>query len=239
MKNLVLPGTMRDKDVYGFFDDFEWYISPHRWTSLVADTTPTVTIDSTAGTAQGGRLKLYTDTTDNNEVAATTTNKIFKDLDDKPLVFECKIQYAEAATSAANIAVGFGSVMGTANFLLDNGGGPATTYDGHVIYKIDGETVWRCGSSRGTTQLSTISSTTAGGTSAQVLRIEVQMEDASTCTTRYYVDGVQLKDTNGTPIVHTLTLTSAALMQAGFYAKTGSSNAENIYFDYVGAYQVR
>lgn len=235
----VLPpisALQKDKTYFGFFEDFLWYVITHLWTSLIADTTPTMNID--AGSI-GGAVLLYTDTTDNNEVAIGTVNKPFKDLADKPLVFEALVKYSEGATNKANIAVGFCSVMTTANTLVDNGAGMVTTYDGHVIYKVDGETVWRCGSSRGTTQYSTTSSTTAGGSTAQKLRIEIQPEDATTCTVRYYVDDVQLRDTNGTPIVHTQLLASAAAMQAGVAVKTGGSNAESVYVDYIAAYQLR
>lgn len=230
-----LPQSMKDKDAVGFFDDFCSYNDGDLWTKLAADTTPTVAAEASGRT----RLKLFTDSTDNNECAASTTVSIFKDLANKPMFIEGLIQYAEANTDDANIAFGFCSVMRSANTLVDNGAGLVTTYDGHVIYKVDGETVWRCGSSRGTTQYTTTSTTTAGGTSAQKLRIEVQPEDATTCTVRYYVDDVQLRDTNGVPIVHTQLLASAAAMQAGIAVKAGGSNAENVYVDYIGAYQLR
>ncbi|MGZ3316614.1 MAG: hypothetical protein ACXU95_04850 [Isosphaeraceae bacterium] len=236
MFNLRQAQALKEKDCYGFFDDFFWYVITHNWTSLKADATTTMDIDASYA---GGRVLLYTDTTDNNEVAIGTTQKNFKDLANQPMVFEAKIQYAEGATNKANVCAGFCSVMTSANTLVDNGGGMVTTYDGHVIYKIDGETVWRCGSSRGTTQYTTTSTTTAGGTNPQVLRIESQPEDSTTITTRYYVDDVQLRDTNGIPIVHTQLLASAAAMQAGVAAKTGGSNAESIYVDYIAAYQRR
>lgn len=236
MNVLPLPQGMKEKSLYGFFEDFFWYVITHLWTSLKADSTATMDID--AGYA-GGRVLLYTDTTDNNEVAIGTAQKNFKDLADKPMVGEGLVQFAEPATNTANVAFGFCSVMTTANTLVDNGAGMVTTYDGHVIYKVDGETVWRCGSSRGTTQYSTTSTTTAGGSAAQKLRIEVQPEDATTCTVRYYVDDVQLRDTNNQPIVHTLLLASAAAMQVGLAAKTGSAHALSVYADYIAAYQLR
>ncbi len=232
----LMPAALKEKSVYGFFDDFFWYVITHNWTSLIADATTTMNID--AGYA-GGRVLLYTDTTNENEVAIATAQKNFKDLADKPLMCEGLIQFAEPATNTANVCFGFSSVMSTANMLVDAGAGPVTTYDGHIIYKVDGETVWRCGSSRGTTQYTTTSTTTAGGTSPQYLRIETQPEDATTCTTRYYVNDVQLRDTNGQPIVHTQLLASAAAMQVGLYAKTGSANALSVYADYISAYQGR
>lgn len=229
------PVSMKDKLVTGFFDDFLAYNDGDLWTKLASDATTTAAAEASGR----GRLKLFTDTTDNNEVAVSTTVSIFKDLADKPMFCEALVQYAEGNTDDANIAVGFCSVMRTANTLVDNGAGMVTTYDGHVIYKVDGETVWRCGSSRGTTQYTTTSTKTAGGTSAQKLRIEVQPEDATTCAVRYFVDDEQLRDTNGVPIVHTQLLASAAAMQAGIAVKTGGSQAETVYCDYFAAYQLR
>ncbi len=231
-----MPAAVKEKTFYSIFDDFFWYVITHMWTSLINDAT--TTMDINAGYA-GGAVLLYTDTTDNNEVAIATVQKNFKDLADKPLGCEILLKYSEGATNKANIAAGFCSVMSTANTLVDNGAGMVTTYDGHVIYKVDGETVWRCGSSRGTTQYTTTSSTTAGGTTAQRLRIEIQPEDATTCTVRYYVDDVQLRDTNGVPIVHTQLLGSAAAMQVGVAVKTGGSNAESVYVDSIAAWQLR
>lgn len=236
MNVVPFPVAMREKSFFQIWDDFSWYVITHLWTSLIADSTTTMNID--AGSI-GGAVLLYTDTTDNNEVAIGTVNKIFKDAADKPLFCEISVKYSEGATNKANIAAGFCSVMTSANTLVDNGAGLVTTYDGHVIYKVDGETVWRCGSSRGTTQYTTTSSTTAGGTTAQKLRIEVQPEDATTCTVRYYVDDVQLRDTNNQPIVHTQLLASAAAMQVGVAVKTGGSNAESVYVDYAYAAQLR
>jgi len=226
----------RERQFYGFFDDFLWYVITHLWTSLKADTNTTMDIDASYA---GGRVLLYGLTADNDEVAIGTTQKNFKDLVHKPMVYEARIQFAEGATNKLNVLAGFCSVLTTANALRDDGAGVATTNDGHYIYKVDGETVWRCGSSRGTTQYSTTSGTTAGGSVAQTLRIETQTEDATTCTTRYYVDDVQLADANGVPIVHTQLLASAAAMQAGVAMKIGSAAAESVYVDYVSAYQLR
>ena len=236
MNIVPMPIAFREKSFFQIFDDFAWYVITHMWTSLKADTN--TTMDINAGDPCG-RVLLYALTADNDEVAIGTTQKNFKDAADKPLVFEALIQFAEGATNKLNVFAGFCSVGTTANTLRDDGAGMVTTYDGHVIYKVDGETTWRCGSSRGTTQYTTTSSTTAGGSTAQKLRIETQPEDATTCTTRYYVDDVQLRDTNGTPIVHTQLLASAAAMQAAVGMKLGGANAESVYVDYIAAAQLR
>lgn len=231
-----MPMALREKGLFQIFDDFAWYVITHLWTSLKADLNTTMDIDASYA---GGRVLLYGLTADNDEVAIGTTQKNFKDLANRPLFFEALVQFAEANTDDLNVGAGFCSVLTTANTLVDNGAGLVTTYDGHMIYKVDGETVWRCGSSRGTTQYTTTSTTTAGGSTAQKLRIETQPEDATTCTTRYYVDDVQLRDVNGQPIVHTQLLASAAAMQAGVCMKLGSAVAESVYVDYIAAGQLR
>lgn len=231
-----LPVSMKEKSLFQIFDDFSWYVITHLWTSLKADTNTTMDIDASYA---GGRVLLYGLTADNDEVAIGTTQKNFKDLANRPLVFEALVQFAEGATDKLNVLAGFCSVLTSANTLRDDGAGVVTTNDGHYIYKVDGETVWRCGSSRGTTQYTTTSGTTAGGTTAQKLRIETQPESSTECTTRYYVDDVQLRDTNGTPIVHTQLLASAAAMQAGVAMKIGSAAAESVYVDYIAAAQLR
>ena len=34
MKILDLPQRIRERRLFGFFDDFEWFLSPHLWTSF-------------------------------------------------------------------------------------------------------------------------------------------------------------------------------------------------------------
>ena len=146
-----MPIALREKGLFQIFDDFAWYVITHLWTSLKADLNTTMDIDASYA---GGRVLLYGLTADNDEVAIGTTQKNFKDLADRPLFFEALVQFAEGSTNKLNVGAGLCSVLTTANTLRDDGAGLVTTYDGHMIYKIDGETVWRCGSSRGTTMVS-------------------------------------------------------------------------------------
>ena len=227
---------LKERRMHGFFDDFEWYVITHRWTSLKADTNTTMDVDATS---VGGRVLLFGLTADNDEVAIGTTNKQFNVVASKPLKFETRIQFAEGATNKLNVFAGFCSVGTTANTLVDNGAGMVTTYDGAVIYKVDGETVWRCGSSRGTTQYTTTSTKTAGGTSAQVLRIEIQPISTTDAEVTFFVDDAALVDTNLQPIKHTMVFASATQMQAAVGMKLGGANTESLYVDYIAAYQLR
>jgi hypothetical protein len=234
---IIQPQAMKDRDAAGFFDDFHWFISPHLWTNLAADAG--VTGFAAADTA-GGNISGATGATDNNEIAVASTKKPFLLADDKPAFFEARVQYAEAATSAANVAVGFGDTIGSADFLVDNGAGCRSSWSGAVIYKVDGGTVWRCKSSNGTTSTDNVTAITAGGSAAQKLRIEVSDYTSLSCQVTYWVDDKQLRDaTTNLPIVHTVLYASAAQMQAGAYLKAGSGTSETLVIDYMAAFQTR
>ena len=240
MANLLKLSDIALKLPYQFedFDDFHWFISPHNWTSLAADAGITAPAIVTGGT--GGRLTMASGTTDNNEVGPIGTNANFKILADKGLLVEGKIQFAEANTSAANVFVGLSS-LAAANQLKDDGAGPDATVSQTTIgiYKVDGETAWRCVSQKATTQTVTLSTTTAGGSADQTLRICVQPVDATTAEVTFFVDGVALRDSNGVVIKHSLTMTSAAAMKKVIYLKGGSTTSETLVADYFYAGQMR
>lgn len=236
MKVLDLPRSVLERRMYGFFDDFEWYISPHRWTALAADAGTSVAVGASSA---GGTVVLTTGATDNNEAAVATTNSPFTIAGDKPLLFEARVQYAEANTDDANVLAGFASGLNGANMLIDNGGGPKAGFSGAGIYKVDGETVWRCVSSIGAAQSISQSTKTAGGSAAQTLRVEIQPIDAATAEVTFYVDDDPLRDAAGCTIRHTLSFSGAAAMQAGVCVKAGGGTSEVVNVDYVTAYQLR
>lgn len=232
-----LPNELAFRNVFGFFDDFAWYISPHMWTSLAADSGTTVAISASAA---AGAVTIGTGTTDNNEAALATTNKNFKFADDKPIVFEASVQYAEANTSAANVFIGLSSAL-AADQLVDNGAGPATSFSGAGFYKVDGETSWRFVTSMGSTQTkSNLLNNTAGGSATAIFRIEVNMVTSTQAEVIPKINGVQCVDSvTLRPIKHVVTLSSPAAMAAGVYVKCGSTSAESITVDYVACYQKR
>jgi hypothetical protein len=182
---------------------------------------------------------LTTGATDNNEAAVATTNAPFKLADDKPLLFETRLQYAEANTDDANVYAGFANGLNTADMLVDHGAGPKGSFSGAGIYKVDGETVWRCVSSKGATQTITQSTRTAGGATPQTLRVEIQPVDALTAEVTFYVDDDPLKDLNGNVIKHNVAFASAVAMQAGVATKAGGATSEVVNVDYVAVYQLR
>jgi len=236
MKVLDFPQDVKERRMFGFFDDFEWYISPHRWSSLAADAGSSVSIGASA---PGGTVVLTTGATDNNEAAVATTNSPFKMADDKPLFYETRLQYTEANLDDANLFAGFANGINSADMLSDNGAGPKASFSGAGIYKVDGETVWRCVSSKGATQTVTQSTRAAGGGTPQTIRVEIQSVDPATAEVTFYVDDDPLRDVNGNVIKHVVAFASAVAMQAGVYAKAGGGTSEVVNVDYVAVYQLR
>ncbi len=242
---LRYPAEWAEKrDQFGFFDDFLWYVTAHLFTSLASDTNSAVSVGDTVG----GVLVINTgDAVDNNEAGVLTTNEIFLAASNKPIIYEAMIQYTEPNTNAGNVAVGMADVFGAANTLLDNGAGPAASFYGAMIYKVDGGTVWRCASSAGTlssTGTTTASVQTAGGSSYQRLAIRIEPISGAFNSSRvsFFMDGLPLIDSSNKPIVHFIAHGAAATgeMNAGVYAKVGAANNSwTVLVDYVGAFEER
>lgn len=221
---------------FGFFDDFEWYLSPHRWTSLAADAGSSVA----AGDNPTGRLALTTGATDNNEAAVKTTQQTLQFAADKPLIFEARVQFTEPATNTANVLVGLMDTVG-ADALIDNGGATKASYSGAVFFKEDGQTLWKVESSiaavKTTTQLTAANSVdklakTAGGASFSKFRIEFRPFSTSQADLLFFIDDVCVQK-------QVFSYTGAAIMQPAIYAKTGSANSLVVNVDYVACYQLR
>lgn len=220
---------------HGFFEDFDHIVTADRWTVTASDGG-----GITVGDAAGGIATLSpSDTTvaDNDEVYLHTTAELYKLVADKPLDFAARIQFSEANTDDANVAVGLADAV-AADLIVDNGG-IKTTMDGAVIFKKDGETAWRFITSNATTQTETLSTTTAGGTDYQVLEIRIRHQDASNCSLVPLVDGVQLKDANGNLIEHKIAYSSMLEMEAFAGVKNGSANEEALLVDYISCWQKR
>ena len=221
---------------HGIVDDFDHFITADRFTATASDgggVTETdgagglVTIDTSDSTAG-----------DNDETYLLTSNEIFLLAANKPISFETYIKYAEANTDDANVAVGVCDAV-AADTILDDGAGMKATFDGAVIYKVDGGSVWRCMSSNGTTRTDSISTTTAGGSSYQKLVIKIDHYNTTNCTITYHVDGVQLEDSNGVLIEHKVLYASATEMNAFIGVKNGGANEETVVVDYISCLQKR
>ncbi len=163
------------KRTFGFFDDFESFVTGDRWTPTTSDSSSasTLVLCKTSTGGKGGILSITQDATDNDEIYFGTTQNLFKFVADKPAIFEIRQQYSEVATNANNVIAGFCSVY-AANTLIDNGGGPVASGTMAVVYKVDGETRWRVRSQVGAAVGITTTETdhTAGGSPYQTLTIE-------------------------------------------------------------------
>jgi hypothetical protein len=212
------------------YEPFIHYTDGDIWTKLASDTGSTVAV----GDYPGGKAYLATGATSHNQAALYTTNKCFNL--NKPIFGEWLIDYTEANTNTAQVAVGFSSSPGS-GLLQNAAAGPAASFSGALIYKVSGETVWRCVSSLSTTQTITKSTTTAGGSTPQDLKIEVIPVTSTIAEVSFWCNGQQLIDASQTsrnvPIKHYVTYTGYAQMAATNYIKSESANSEVLHVDSV------
>src|SRR5271165_944730 len=91
---LLLRRTMK------VFDDFRMYVSTDEWTTVASGC-------SVAGAdAEGGILTWTGDTTPNDYCYVKTTQKIFKFVNNNPLMCEAYIQFAEQNTNQQSVMFG-------------------------------------------------------------------------------------------------------------------------------------
>lgn len=237
-KLLNTPQDLKERRQFGFKDDFEWLLSPHRWTAVLSDSGSAV-----VGSSPGGVVTLTPSdesVSDNDEAYLRSTNPVFKFAALKPLVAEILLQFTEANTNAANLVFGVTDQSG-ADVLANNGGGLASSYYGALFFKTDGGTRWQCESSRGSTQTTTDllntsaldqTTHTAGGTAYQRLTIEFIPHSDSAAEVLFYIDGCHVA-------THQYTFTSATAMYVVAGVKNGSTSLETLNIDYIAAYQLR
>ena len=151
-----------------FLDDFFTFTNAQMWTSTEGDSGAS-TVISTVG---GSSITMTTGTTNENEVYVESTAPVCDVINNRKITCGIIFQYAEAATSAANVIFGLTDQTGV-NLMANAAAGPAGTYEGALIYKIDGGTRWQTESSTGSTQTSSDTTVTAGGAAQQHLRITI------------------------------------------------------------------
>ncbi len=231
-----IEDLVRGREQFGFFADGFEFVTGDLMTSVAADSGASVA----ASDAAGGVIVITTGGTNNNEAYYKTTKELFKFALDKTAIFEARVQYAEAATDDANVALGFMSAV-AADSILDDGGGPAASYSGALFFKVDGGTRWNVESSiAGTQQTAELTSVnsrdklakTAGGSSYQTFRIEVHCANLTEAEINFFIDGKFVYQ-------HIVDVTSCTEMQAFVGVKAGGANSEVVNVDYISAYQVR
>ncbi len=236
---LRFPTELLQIDKFGVFSDFMGDQSDTDFIDLITDLSSGSGL--VVGDEVGGVMTMsITDATDNDEMSLYSANEVFLHANNKPIYAISRVQYSEGNTNAANFAGLLLANAPVADTLVDNGGGLRTTGSVFGIYKVDGETVWRCRSGCNGTNTTSVSTTTAGGTAYQVLEIEIADYTTLACQVTFRVDGKALLDsTTGKPIVHTVLYASATEMALAFCGKNGSTTAEVFKCDYIGAWQLR
>jgi hypothetical protein len=242
MRLLELPDPLKLRRQFTVWDDFAWSISPHLWTVTATDAGAMAQTDAANGvitlTASDGTVA------DNDEIYILTTKEVFLLADDKPATVEARLKWSEANVDDANVAFGMADAV-AANTIIDDGGGIDANFSGFVIYKIDGEQVWRVLSSIGATRTVTVTNKVSTRTTFQSLRIEFRPLGSTLGEVYFFLDNgdgtgwEQLKDANGVLIRHTVDMTSATEMQVWAGIKNGGANNEVLSIDYIGATALR
>ena len=230
MKVLELSQELRERRMFGFFDEFEWFVSPHRWTALAADAGASVAAQPTG---VGGIVAVATGAVDNNEAALATTHRLFRPADDRPLLGEARVQFTDGAVASANVFVGLADV------LLDNGAGLKAGVHALGFAKYEGDTTWRCVAARPGAVQSTVGQAPAGGGTWQTLRVELQPVDPTLAEVTFYCDDQPVRDAVGQPVKLVVSLAGFVALQAGAAVKAGTAAGETLLLDYFAVSQVR
>ena len=230
-----LPAGLERPSSFQVFDDFNWLVTAHNWTTLVADGGTSATVSTTFG----GVVPLVTGATDNNEAAVYMTNAQFLLAANSNTYGEIRAKYAEANTDDANVFLGFASAPG-ANLLVDDGAGPRTSGTIIGFYKVDGGTAWICYTRSNSVVYSNTTQITAGSTAYAIFGIEIVELNSLTATVVFKIDGQLLRDaTTGAVIRHNIAVASATAMGLVAYVKAGGANSETLNVDYMGATAAR
>ena len=235
-----IPTTLADaREQVDVFDHFTHYVDGGLWTKAEVGT------GTVAHEGDSGRtcLKLFC-TAANDAAVLATTNEIFKFIASKAMVFETSVVFTDVNTDDGHVF--FGCADALAGTTMADTTGAITATDCIAIYKLPNTTKWAFHTEingsitgLGDATTGTTSTTTAGGSAFQTLRIEVIPRSSSVFECRPYVDGVQLENSSGVPIMHTVTLGTATDMDFGLMTKSNHANDFNFYPDYAYGGYVR
>lgn len=225
MKSLQYSPTMgRAKSQYEISKTFRQATADDGFTPTAASGTIAVLSE------RGGGISLLTQAADNAIAHMTSDAKPCLIAQDKPAYFAATMQYAEAATNAANVLIGLHS--GSVGSALGNdGAGPPASYSGFSFFKVDGSTLWSVEASLAgaqvTQELTAAASLdgvahTAGSSSYQFLEILVSPKTSTTADIVFSIDDVAVYK------ILDWTYTSIAAMAAVGVVKAGSTTAETL-----------
>lgn len=147
---------------------------------------------------RGGGVSILTQAADNALGSVTLSAKPILVDANKPVSFSALIQFAEAATNVGNVYVGMSS-SAVAATLGNDGAGPASSYSGVGLYKVDGSLNWFAEFSNGATQntieLNSAASLNkvaqvAGAAAQQLIEIDVLPKTSTTCDVIFKINRI-------------------------------------------------
>ncbi|MFI4875958.1 MAG: hypothetical protein ACIALR_11490 [Blastopirellula sp. JB062] len=190
--------------------------------------------------AAGGVLSIATGATsaaDNDGCYLATRGEVLKM--DRDFVLKSKFKYSEAGADVANaVAIGCRNNAAVGTILAADGGGPAADFYGAMIFKVDGETTWKCVSSVGTAQQTHDTGIVAE--SADFVDFEIQfsvLPGGAYGRFLFLIDGqvCTKADSNlNEPITHETPLGGATEMHVVCGGQTGGAAEETFYLDAIG-----
>jgi hypothetical protein len=235
------------------WDDFDHYVTADTWTTTATNSGTIAVGDTVGGVVKINPSSNETNSqADNDETYMHTTAECFKFATDKPIFAACKLRPYSNTIANLNVSFGFKDAV-AADSILDDGAGPAASYSGAIISKLDGGTVWQCESSISTSQTTVNSGHTVGNNSWDVLAISVKPLTSTTSEVHFYSADVgsdgdfELSEIGKTTptgteqfVAHTITHTSATEMELFVGVKAGSANnSDYVDVDWIYAAQKR
>lgn len=116
---------------------------------------------------------------------------------------------------------------------------PSASYSGAIIYKLSGDTYWRCQSSNGSAKTTTVSRLPVVE-GANKFRIDIIGYDGANCAVSYKVNNKILMDVNGLQINHVVPYSSLAKMGLLWFVQSDTSaSAQTGQLDYISSGRFR
>lgn len=146
---MIGQGFRRDAESF-FFDDFHSY-NTTTWPTLTNDgSSGTVAVSETAGSANGGQLKIPTAAAA-NDYQLLSTKKVFEFVAGKPVIVEAKFKITDAGTNSSHWCFGLTDTV-TTGWLTDTTGAPPSSYSGAMVWKPTGAATVKCETANGSTK---------------------------------------------------------------------------------------
>jgi hypothetical protein len=216
------------RNVHGFSDHFDHYVTADLWTTVNTDSGTITVGDEVAGVVTINASDGTSIDNDQNYMRQTAETFLFAA--NKPLVFEWRVRPVSNTIGDLNVIVGLKNAP-VADQLADDGAVPVVTGSGVFFYKLDGGTKWVCTATiNGTEAVSNgITTDKVVANNAWVeLRVEVYPITSTLMEFHYFIDGVEVgwdvTTSPGNKIAQNLAVASATEMNAFAGVKSGAGN---------------